>query len=66
MLEDLDLLQGYYRTSASSHQVVACHQEEACKGGDDAGDYCAEGYEGPRKADSNAGLRYDDLHATSP
>eukprot|EP00752_Nemacystus_decipiens_P012244 g10853.t1 len=47
-LETLELEAGYYRTSNTSHDVLECFQEVACKGGTDAADdgYCADGYAG--------------------
>ena len=43
----LDLKEGYFRTSNESQVVVECLLEEACVGGIDAENYCADGYEGP-------------------
>lgn len=45
----LDLKEGYYRTSAESQEVLECYSEDACVGGLDAENYCADGYEGPCK-----------------
>lgn len=45
-VESLTLLEGYYRTSNQSSAVLECYRSEACVGGDDPGNYCAEGYEG--------------------
>lgn len=45
-LQSLNLSAGYYRVSNSSHKVLECLREEACQGGEVAGDYCVEGYEG--------------------
>eukprot|EP00903_Cladosiphon_okamuranus_P016944 g15619.t1 len=45
-LQTLDLEPGYYRTSPTSRDVLECHREEACIGGNDASQYCAEGYQG--------------------
>lgn len=48
-LETLELEPGYYRTSNTSHNVLECFQEAACKGGTNATNngYCAQGYAGP-------------------
>ncbi|CAN0074128.1 unnamed protein product, partial [Ascophyllum nodosum] len=46
-LETLDLMSGFYRTSNKSGEIVECYREKACKGGSNAGRYCAEGYAGP-------------------
>lgn len=43
----LDLEAGYYRTSAESQAVLECHLEDACVGGVDVENYCADGYQGP-------------------
>lgn len=43
----LDLKEGYYRTSAGSLAVLECYLEDACVGGIDVEDYCADGYKGP-------------------
>ncbi|CAN0014564.1 unnamed protein product [Scytosiphon promiscuus] len=45
-LSELNLLSGYYRTSAESQDVLKCYQEEACVGGTDVSQYCREGYRG--------------------
>lgn len=41
------LQEGYYRVSAESRTILECYNEDACVGGDTAGQYCATGYEGP-------------------
>ncbi|CAN0483892.1 unnamed protein product, partial [Scytosiphon promiscuus] len=46
-LETMGILPGYYRISATSVVVRECYQDKACTGGDEAGHYCAKGYEGP-------------------
>ena len=46
-LETLDLMSGFYQTSNKSGEIVECYREKACKGGSNAGRYCAEGYAGP-------------------
>ncbi|CAN0443611.1 unnamed protein product [Pylaiella littoralis] len=39
---------GYWRATPSSRDILACHNPDACLGGETgAADYCAEGYEGP-------------------
>lgn len=48
-LPELNLLRGYYRTSAESQNVLKCYQEEACIGGTDVSQYCQEGYRGACK-----------------
>lgn len=48
---NLDLQQGYYRTSATSKVVLECYFEDACVGGSIDEEYCAEGYKGPCKFD---------------
>ena len=45
--ENFHLEKGYYRTSNKSIYVRECYREGSCKGGDDASNYCARGYEGP-------------------
>ena len=42
----LTLEEGYFRTSNDSSVILECYRSEACKGGDDPGKYCANGYEG--------------------
>lgn len=49
-VESLELEEGYYRVSNTSHDIMECYREAACTGGDDAGDYCATGYTGPCKS----------------
>lgn len=51
IVSNLDLKEGYYRTSASSQVVIECYYKEACTGGSTAEKYCADGYEGPCKFD---------------
>ena len=46
-VETLALEPGYFRTSNESHKVISCYQKNACRGGSDAGKYCASGYTGP-------------------
>lgn len=47
--DTLVLDKGYYRDSQLSEDVLKCYRPESCKGGDDATDYCAMGYEGACK-----------------
>ncbi|CAM9112289.1 unnamed protein product, partial [Sphacelaria rigidula] len=46
-LSMLKLDHGYYRTSVESHEVLRCHQENACIGGAETSQYCETGYQGP-------------------
>ena len=47
-LETLVLEAGYWRTSKSSRQIMACFKKDACRGGLTGNpDYCSTGYEGP-------------------
>ncbi|CAN0183065.1 unnamed protein product [Scytosiphon promiscuus] len=46
-LSTLNLTRGYWRTSAYSHEVLECQNNEACNGGVDTSEYCEEGYGGP-------------------
>ena len=46
-LSTLRLDRGYYRTSIDSDIILKCHQDEACLGGVEPGQYCEEGYRGP-------------------
>lgn len=48
-LQTLTLDEGYYRDRATSLEILKCYRPEACKGGDDASNYCASGYEGACK-----------------
>lgn len=45
-LASINILPGYYRSLSNSTDVRECYQYEACKGGDVAREYCADGYEG--------------------
>lgn len=47
ILSSLDLKKGYFRISNNSHVVLECYQVDACRGGTNATEYCADGYEGP-------------------
>lgn len=48
VLETLSINDGYWRATPSSRVILACHNADACLGGQTgAADYCAEGYEGP-------------------
>lgn len=48
VLETLVIESGYWRATPSSRDILACHNPDACLGGETgAADYCAEGYEGP-------------------
>lgn len=41
---------GYWRSSSTSTNILACYNADACRGGvTGADDYCREGYEGPCK-----------------
>lgn len=42
----ITLRAGYYRTSNSSVDILECHRQEACLGGNGYETYCAAGYEG--------------------
>eukprot|EP00752_Nemacystus_decipiens_P012585 g11145.t1 len=47
-LETLSIEPGYWRATASSTDVLACYNADACLGGVTGTDgYCLEGYEGP-------------------
>ena len=46
-LETLNLMPGFYRTVSKSREILECYREEACMGGSNADNYCAEGYAGP-------------------
>ena len=46
-LETLDLMSGFFRTSDESREVLPCYRDEACKGGPNVNENCAEGYAGP-------------------
>lgn len=48
-METLEILPGYYRSSATSLDVRECLYADACVGGSEAGEYCATGYGGPCK-----------------
>ncbi|CAN0196399.1 unnamed protein product [Ectocarpus sp. 12 AP-2014] len=46
-IETLSVDRGYWRATPSSRNILACHNGDACLGGETgAADYCAEGYEG--------------------
>ena len=48
VLETLVVDSGYWRATPSSRDILACHNPDACLGGETgAAGYCAEGYEGP-------------------
>lgn len=48
VLETILIDSGYWRATPSSRDILACHNPDACLGGETgAADYCAEGYEGP-------------------
>ncbi|GMH68263.1 hypothetical protein TrST_g5438 [Triparma strigata] len=46
-LEALEILPGYWRTSSTSKEILACLNSIHCKWGVDTTDLCAEGYTGP-------------------
>lgn len=46
-LAEFDIKKGYFRISAESPLVLECFRAEACKGGVDPRNYCANGYQGP-------------------
>ncbi|CAM9202855.1 unnamed protein product [Ectocarpus sp. 8 AP-2014] len=47
-IETLSIDPGYWRATSSTIIILACHNADACLGGETgAADYCAEGYEGP-------------------
>ena len=46
-LETFDLLEGYYRVSNESRVIRECYLTDACIGGTDHLNYCAQGYTGP-------------------
>ena len=47
-LETLSIQPGYWRATASSKDILACYNTDACLGGvSGTADYCLEGYEGP-------------------
>lgn len=47
-LELLSIDHGYWRATASSTDVLACYNADACLGGvTGTAEYCLEGYEGP-------------------
>ena len=46
-LYTLELLEGYYRTTSNSTQILPCLNEAHCAGGSDPSSYCADGHEGP-------------------
>ncbi|CAM9890311.1 unnamed protein product, partial [Ectocarpus sp. 6 AP-2014] len=49
-IETLDVDAGYWRATSNSDNVLACYNEDACKGGTtDDPDFCRLGYEGPCK-----------------
>lgn len=54
-LESLDLEEGFFRMSTTSHAVLECYQEEACRGGTEVTNYCSGGYEGPCEFPARAG-----------
>lgn len=47
MIDTLEILPGFFRSSLASTDVRECLREEACVGGVMPNDYCAEGYTGP-------------------
>lgn len=56
-LSTLELLPGFYRSSATSTDIRECFHEDACSGGDAVGSYCAEGYGGPCKFVSRENMK---------
>jgi len=47
-LETLSIDGGYWRTTAESDNILACHNPDACSGGQTGTDsFCASGYKGP-------------------
>ena len=46
-LATLTLVEGYYRTSNESHNILRCYHAAACHGGSDVNRYCNSGYMGP-------------------
>lgn len=48
-VESIVLAAGYYRTSNDSEVVIQCYRSDACVGGIDPVDYCADGYDGACK-----------------
>lgn len=47
MIDTLEILPGFYRSSLASTDVRECMRKEACVGGVMPSGYCAEGYSGP-------------------
>ena len=47
-LQTLSIERGYWRATASSTEVLACYNADACLGGvTGTPGYCLDGYEGP-------------------
>lgn len=56
-VQTLELDAGYYRVSNLSRVVFECHNKQACKGGANVDDYCAEGYTGPCECNVDVRVR---------
>lgn len=52
-LATLELLPGYFRVSAESRNVLECYRKESCAGGTNSFNYCATGYTGPCKRNTD-------------
>lgn len=50
-VEMITLERGFFRTSETSRDILECHRQSSCIGGNDATNYCAPGYEGPCEFD---------------
>ncbi|CBJ31472.1 conserved unknown protein [Ectocarpus siliculosus] len=62
-LATLEILPGYYRSSATSTDIRECFYEDACEGGKVVGEYCAAGYTGPYCAVCTAGFSPGYFHS---
>lgn len=56
---------GYYRISSLSTSPVKCFLNEACIGGNEAGNYCARGYMGPCEFGLGPRLCAENMNAIS-
>ena len=50
-VETLNIEKGYWRATATSQTILACYNEDACRGGvTGAEGFCDSGYAGPCKS----------------
>ena len=68
-LETLNISAGYWRATAESEDILACHNPDACRGGlTGADNFCASGYKGPckRVLDGELSFRHTSIDLIHP